>query len=167
VRLWRIAGDGPDYEAHELTGKGAEQAGGRWNRVGSPVVYASTTISLAALETLVNFTSSGIPMNRFLVSVDVPDKIWSCREAIMTPPVGWTATPPGKVSVELGENWLKRRSSALLLVPSVIVHEEYNVLVNPRHPHCSEIRAHKIRPWVYDLRAWVLPNAAQSLFARA
>lgn len=152
MRFWRIASDAPEYEAHDLTGKGAEKTGGRWNRPGSPVVYASTNIALATLETIVNLNVDALPLNRFLVAVDVPDEIWSCRETITAPPIGWTAIPAGKVSLDLGENWLQRRSSALLLVPSVVVHEEYNVLVNPRHPHCSEIRAQKIRPWVWDGR---------------
>lgn len=107
---------------------------------------------VATLETIVNLNVDALPLNRFLVEVDVPDENWSCRETITTPPIGWTAIPAGKVSLDLGENGLQRRSSALVLVPSVVVPEEYNVLVNSRHPHCSEIRAQKIRPWVWDGR---------------
>ncbi len=70
--LWRIASDAPEWEAHDLTGKGAEATGGRWNRKGKPVVYCAGSISLAALETAVHIEADDLPMNRFVVCVEVP-----------------------------------------------------------------------------------------------
>jgi len=58
----------------------------------------------------------------------------------------------GKVSLDLGDAWLKRGSSALLLVPSVVVPEDFNVLINPRHPAAGDIKGQKIRQWTYDGR---------------
>ena len=153
--LWRIAPDTPDYVAHDLSGKGAEITGGRWNRKGLPVVYAASTASLAALETIVHFAATGLPLNRFLVRIDVPDDLWNARRSA-TPAsldIGWNAVPAGKVSLDFGDAWLKDAASPLVLeVPSVIVPEESNVLLNARHPQMSRVKASKLRLWQYDGR---------------
>lgn len=160
VSLWRIATDTRDYTADELGGRGAEATGGRWNRPGHPVVYASTTIALACLETIVHLRAGGLPMNRYLVEVRVPVKTWDARQVLDRPslPVGWDALPEGRVSLDLGDRWLATGVSALLLVPSVIVPEEHNALINPAHPQARGITARKLRKWLYDPR---LPRRAR------
>jgi RES domain-containing protein len=154
VSLWRIATDTADYEAHDLTGKGAEITGGRWNRKGVPVVYTSTSIALAALETIVHLDTGELPLNRYLVEVTVPMAVWDSRKIDMasTVPVGWDARPASMTSHNVGDAWLKGLSTALYQVPSVVVGEEYNVLINPKHSDASKITARKIRPWHYDPR---------------
>jgi RES domain-containing protein len=154
VRLWRIAADTPDWEAHDLSGKGAEISGGRWNRKGRPVVYSASTIALAALETTVHLNADDLPLNRFVVCLEVPPDLWAARTVREATglPVGWTARPEGKVSLDMGDAWLASEASALLAVPSVIVPEEDNVLVNPRHPDATRLRAFKLRPWFFDPR---------------
>ena len=72
--LWRITSDTADYEADELRGTGAERTGGRWNQVGQRVIYASTSIALACLETVVHLNARGLPLNRFLVAIEVPEE---------------------------------------------------------------------------------------------
>jgi len=154
VVLWRIATDTPEYEAHDLGGKGAEKTGGRWNRPGRPVVYCASSVALACLETVVHLNAAGLPLNRFLVRIEVPDELWQARRT-MTPadlPVGWSAIPEGKVSLDIGDAWLHDAPTALLAVPSVIVPEESNLLINPLHPQAAEIHAAKVRPWFYDQR---------------
>ncbi|NUZ06148.1 RES family NAD+ phosphorylase [Piscinibacter koreensis] len=154
VALWRIATDAPDYEAHDLGGRGAEKTGGRWNRKGRPVVYSASSIALACLETIVHLNADGLPLNRFLVRIEVPDEVWARREVRTAAdlPVGWSAIPEGKVSLDTGDAWLQSGASALLLVPSVIVPEEFNALVNPAHRDAARLVARKERPWFYDQR---------------
>lgn len=154
VALWRIGVDTPEYEAHDLTGKGAEKSGGRWNRAGSPVVYTSTTIALSCLETVVHLNADALPFNRFLVRIDVPDALWTARITlpVASLPVGWEAIPHGKVSLDAGGNWLRTGKCALLVVPSVIVPEEFNVLINPAHSDAARVTAVKVRRWFYDYR---------------
>ncbi|HVS77374.1 MAG TPA: RES family NAD+ phosphorylase, partial [Steroidobacteraceae bacterium] len=66
--IWRIAPDTPDYVSDDLLGKGAERTGGRWNRKGTPMLYCSSTIALACLETLVHLSGGDpVPLNRYLV----------------------------------------------------------------------------------------------------
>lgn len=69
--FWRIAADTPSYEATDLSGKGPETSGGRWNRGGTPLLYASGSRALACLETLVH-PGNSLPLNRYLVELTVP-----------------------------------------------------------------------------------------------
>lgn len=154
VVLWRIATDARDYEAHDLSGKGAELTGGRWNRPGRPAVYAASSVALACLETVVHLNADGLPLNRFLVRIEVPDDVWQARRQLKPGdlPVGWSAVPEGKVSLHIGDAWLQGEQCALLAVPSVIVPEEFNLLINPRHADARRISGVKVRPWFYDQR---------------
>jgi RES domain-containing protein len=137
-----------------MSGKGAASKGARWNHPGELVTYAATSISLAAWETRAHFgRGTTLPWNRFLVRIDVPDEIWAAREVLVRlRPVGWDAIPEGLVSRNLGSSWLKSGRTALLTMPSVIIGEEDNVMVNPAHPDCAQIRATKVRRFLYDHR---------------
>ena len=150
--LWRIASDTSEYLADDLTGKGAEVTGGRWNRKGHPVLYTSTSIALACLETAVHLKQRGLPLNRYLVKISVPVDTWKAREtlAVKDLPVGWDALPEGKVSLDTGDAWLVKGTAPLLMLPSVLVPEEHNVLVNPAHPLAKAITSVKVRKWLYD-----------------
>lgn len=153
VTLWRIGADTPDYEAHDLSGKGAQRSGGRWNRPGTPLVYASVTRSLACLETLVHLARHPLPLNRYLVRVTVPATAWNA--AVELDPaalVGWDAQPAGKASIDWGTGWVAGGASLLARVPSVLVPEEFNVLINPAHADIARVRAEKVRKWLYDSR---------------
>lgn len=152
--VWRIGTDTPAYEADDLSGAGAKATGGRWNPAGIAVVYTSQTRALACLETVVHLNGSGLPLNRYLVEMTVPGDIWANAQVTSeaTLPVGWDAEPAGRTSIEFGTNWIRSGISALLLVPSVIVPEEFNVLINPQHPDSARIIARKTRKWLYDPR---------------
>ena len=154
ISLWRIAADTPQWTANDLSGKGAAMRGARWNHAGEHAVYASYSIALAAWETRAHFGQGGqLPWNRFLVRIDVPADLWAAREIMATPlPVGWDAIPEGLVSRALGSKWLRAARNALLVVPSVIVNEENNLLINPVHPDSKRIKAAKVRRFVYDHR---------------
>ncbi len=154
VSLWRLAKDTPKYRADDLSGGGAAAFGGRWNSKGNHVVYTSQTIALASLESLAHIGSDIHARNRFLVEVSVPIGVWKNRQTI-TPgglPATWVAEPPGTGTTDFGDSWIAGNTSALLLVPSVIIHEEFNVLINPAHPDARKIRARVIRPYVFDPR---------------
>jgi RES domain-containing protein len=151
ISIWRIAADTPAYVADDLSGAGAKATGGRWNAPGVAMLYASETIALACLETLVHFKSGGMPFNRYLVRIDVPDAVWKAAEHFPQS-VGWDALPAGRVSIDFGTQWAASGRSALLRVPSTIVPEESNVLVNPLHAHAAGLRVTKVRRWLYDPR---------------
>ncbi len=152
LSVWRIAADTPRFEAHDLSGLGAQLHGGRWNRPGRPVVYAASSVALACLETLIHLNAAGLPLNRYLVRIDIPDALWAARRELKGPPTGWDAIPEGRVSLDLGDAWLRAADSAVLVVPSVVVPEEMNVLLNPLHADARLLSANKLRAWRYDGR---------------
>jgi RES domain-containing protein len=149
--VWRIAADTPDYGADDLTGKGAEKTGGRWNRKGTPLLYCASSISLACLETLVHLAGADpLPLNCYLVRISVSPTAWRKRmvfDAAVN--VGWDAKPPGLVSIDWGTRWAKSASSLLAEVPSVVVPEEVNIVINPGHGEATRLRASKLRRWTY------------------
>lgn len=152
--VWRIAADTARYPADDLSGGGAEATGGRWNAKGHAVLYASTTRALACLETVVHLNAGGLPLNRYLIEIAVPAPVWAKarRETPMSLPVGWDAEPASLTSTRFGTDWLVAKTSALLVLPSVIVPEEFNVLINPAHPDAASITGKKVRKWLYDPR---------------
>jgi RES domain-containing protein len=154
MEAWRIATDTPRYSADDLTGAGAKATGGRWNSKGNAILYCASTIALANLETVVHLAAGVLPLNRYLVRIDIPDAVWSTRQELTyrTAPISWDALPSGLVSIGYGDAWLASLASAVLCVPSIVVPEEQNVLINPQHSDAKAIKAIKLRRWEYDPR---------------
>jgi len=152
VAAWRVSVEAPTYAADDLSGAGAKMSGGRWNSKGKSVVYCSTTIALATLETVHYLRSGSLPFNRYLVRIDIPDSVWEARQQLDPLPAGWDAIPAGLTANKAGDSWIDSGDSALLLVPSVIVPDEFNLLINPRHSDAALIEASTIRRWIYDPR---------------
>lgn len=152
VPVWRIAVETPTFAANDLSGTGAKLTGGRWNSKGTPLVYCSTNIALATLETVHYLRTGGLPFNRYLVRIDIPSAVWDARQAMSPLPGGWDAIPAGLSARAAGDAWAASLASALLLVPSVIVPDEYNVLINPNHPDAAKIVATTVKRWTYDPR---------------
>lgn len=150
--LWRIAADTPCYTADDMRGIGAKLTGGRWNSMGVPMVYCATSIALATLETVHYLRAGTLPFNRFLVHIEVPEAVWQARQLLGPVPGGWDAIPASLSASRAGDGWIATASSALLVVPSVIVPDECNVLINPRHADAAAITAGTVRRWQYDPR---------------
>ena len=153
-RIWRIATRGPSWRADDLSGTGAARDPGRWNSLGVPVVYASTTIALACLETLVHLSGDqSLPLERWLVAIDILAEHWQQRSSLNPEDLkDWDATPPQKTAANWGDRWIGGQQSLLAAVPSVIVPEERNVLINPAHPGRRDVQATVVRRWTYDSR---------------
>jgi RES domain-containing protein len=153
VLLWRIAADTLNSEADDATGKGAEKTGGRWNRAGIAMLYSSTSCALACLEAIVHLGAGALPLNRYLVEIAVPKRAWDSAVTLdPTQLVDWDALPHSKTSMDWGTTWALGKASLLAKVPSIVVPEEFNVLINPLHPDRSRLRVEKQRRWHYDAR---------------
>ena len=150
--LWRIAADTRKFAANDLSGAGAAASPGRWNDEKQAVLYTAPTVAVAVLETAAHIDDAGLPLNRYLVRIDVPDEVWKAREEIdlAALPVTWAAIPAGRASVAIGSGWLASMRSPILLVPSVIVPEERVALVNPGHPLAKRLTASIVRPFDYN-----------------
>lgn len=153
MKLWRIATETRLYSATDLSGAGAAKHPGRWNDDGEPLVYAATSIALATLETAAHVDPGGLPLNRFLIEIEVPDDVWTRRVhfSVEGLPSAWNAVPVGIASVRVGSRWLHSERAAVATVPSVIVPEECVALINPRHPDAARLSANNLRRFEFDV----------------
>jgi RES domain-containing protein len=152
VKLWRIAAETREHAATDLSGTGAAKHPGRWNDYMEAVVYCAPTIAMAVLETAAHVDDSGLPLNRYLVEIVVPDVTWARREEVDVAklPPAWAAIAAGRAPMKLGSDWLASLRSPILMVPSVIVPEEWVSLINPGHPDTSTITAKVVHPFEYN-----------------
>jgi len=146
--LWRIA---RRPYALDRSGIGARNAGGRWNSVGTAVIYAGRTIAIAALETFVH-VASVVPPDLVLVRVTLPDRHSSETPAFSDLPADWDAIPPVPASMQFGTRWASEKRSLVLYVPSALVPEEQNGVLNPDHPEFSGVALTVERPFQFDPR---------------
>jgi RES domain-containing protein len=146
--LWRIA---RRTYALDRTGVGARSAGGRWNDVGTAVIYTGRGIAIAALEAFVH-TAGVEPPDLVLVRVALPERHSSETQAPSDLPPGWDAVPPGPSSKRFGTRWARESRSLVLYVPSALVPEESNGVVNPNHPEFADVTLAIERPFHYDPR---------------
>ena len=146
--LWRIA---RRPYALDRVGAGARDSGGRWNAVGTAVIYAGRTIGIAALEKFVHLAGV-VPPDLVLVRVAVPDGASSETPAIADLPADWNALRHGPLSVQFGTRWARQKRSLVLYVPSAIIPEESIGVLNPNHPEFAGVRIRVEREFRYDLR---------------
>ncbi|WP_413721971.1 RES family NAD+ phosphorylase [Sodalis sp. RH24] len=122
------------YIATAWSGVGAFNSSvARWNRMGTPMVYISSAVSLAILEVLVHLQDESILDFYQLMSIDVPDDFIVMLNA-QDLPANWNAPVPIPATKDIGTQWFQGKSSVGLMVPSAIVPMEYNVLINNEHP---------------------------------
>jgi len=149
VAAWRITR--AEFAGSAFTGEGAARFPGRWNAAGMPVVYLSGNLSLAVLEILVHIESVEA-LERF---VCIPVEFAAAevtRVDAARLPGGWRAFPASESTRRLGADWHRGGSSVVLGVPSAVIPEERNYLVNPGHPHFARIRPGVARPLPFDSR---------------
>ena len=133
-------------------GLGAKRHGGRWNSKGSPVVYASDSIALAALELLVHLKRQEVLTHYVVFRLELADQqvLGLERDAL---PVDWRDDPPPPSTAEIGDEWLESGLSLALAVPSVIVPEQQHLLLNPQHPNFQTVAEKSASsPFEFDMR---------------
>jgi len=153
MRIWRLCR--APYAAEAFSGEGARRFGGRWNTRGVPMVYASTSLALAAIELFVHLEPGQAPDDLVSISARLP-----AGEPARTIEPGelaadWWADPlvaGSGAPWELGDAWMRSLSSLALRVPSVPIRQEWNVLINPLHPRATEIGIDRPEPFLFDAR---------------
>lgn len=136
-----------------FTGESARRYGGRWNPVGYPVVYASQSRALAVLETFVHLTLEARAMGGFLIyEIALPK---AARSKHYDGPVqAWRQPRSPGASREAGRAWLSEGTALAFVVPSVIVPQEANYVLNVRHPQFARLRISKPEQFSFDPRLW-------------
>lgn len=152
-RAWRLVS--ARHAGSALTGEGARLFGGRWNRAGVPVVYTSEHLSLAVLEQLVHLNEvshADIAAMRMTALCLQFDAALVSRVTLASLPAGWRVSMPTPDTLDIGDDWIAARRTAVLEVPSVVIPDETNFLLNPAHPMFSRIRVVKTEPFQFDPR---------------
>jgi RES domain-containing protein len=145
---WRIVKQ--QHAATAFSGEGAALYGGRWNSRGVPVVYTSSTKSLAALESLVHLNPP-VLFRYVAIRVEFADDLIE-EVPVDALPLDWQGEPPPPSSQALGDKWARECRSAVLAVPSVLLSGEPNFLLNPEHPDFKRIRIGAPEPFAFDPR---------------
>ena len=122
---------------------GAMEAGGRWNPVGTPMLYTAQHLSLACVEILVHLDKSELPR----------DYVWSCVDLEETPPFLHFGDLNHVSSCQTaGHEWVLWGGQLAVQVPSVVIPQEFNVLLNPRHEGYAALMWSMPRPFRFDPR---------------
>jgi len=145
MELFRITK--AEYQ-NDLTGIGAYYHGGRWNSRGNAMLYTCSHRSLAMLEILVHWQRPTPPPDFVVVVIFVPDSLARANNLYLIK--DWQQDQHW--SQETGDLWLKEKKTLLMKVPSVLVPNEPNYLINPLHPDAEAIKVINIEPFEFDNR---------------
>ena len=146
---WRIIK--PQFKGTAFNGEGARLYGGRWNSKGIAMVYTAGTLSLAALELLVNLHSWQILNNYICIPIEFDSKL-ILRLEKKNLPDDWNIDPAPISTKKVGNHWAEKMKSVILEVPSAIIKEESNFLLNPLHPEFNKIKIGKAKKFDFDHR---------------
>lgn len=150
MRVWRLCK--ARYAAAAFSGEGTRLFAGRWNPVGIRMVYTSTSLALASIEFFVHLDPSVAPEDLVSISATIPtDDVDVERIEIEDLPADWRATDRPELQ-SLGADWIASQRSVALEVPSVVVEGDWNVLLNPAHPHFPKITVDAPKGWAFDDR---------------
>ena len=138
--------------AAELQGVGAMLHPGRWNNIGTPMVYTSGTRSLAALEYRVNIQDDTIPDDLAITEIIIPDHLPHHQILTTEIPDGWRNLPYSEITQKIGDRFIAENKWAYLLVPSAIIPQELNVLINPQLIDSYGIKVKSVELFSFDNR---------------
>jgi len=129
------------YLSSTLSGVGASLTKGfRWNSLHTKLVYSAESRALATLEIAVHLDlSEDLPMDRHYVEIEIPDDILISEVNPNNLPMNWNSNPPTTFTQIIGDDFVEQGYAAVLKVPSSIVPDEYNYLINPHHPDTKRI----------------------------
>jgi RES domain-containing protein len=140
-------------EHSALDGMGGLYGPGRWHKKGNLVIYTSEHASLVAWEKIVHVTSfENLPKNLLLVKIELPEGIvvQSVPQKVLVK--GWNSFPFALETVDYGTSFLQKKEHLALKVPSVIIPDEFNILLNPLHPDIRDCIVISTIPFVFDQR---------------
>ncbi len=136
----------------DLSGTGPKLYGGRWNRKNIPVIYTAENRSLATVEYLVHVPLSLLPKDLRLAVLEIPDSIVPEQMSLKQVPKDWRDYPAPPELAALGSAWALSRRSLLLRVPSAVIGNEFNILINPLHPEMSKVSMVRVEEYAFDRR---------------
>lgn len=152
MRVYRIERE--KYLSDTLRGIGAAMNEGfRWNSLHTYMVYSSESRALAMLEISVHLDlNEDMPVDRYFVEIEIPGDVEILELPAAVLPEHWDAKPPIRETQLIGDDFIAQKQGAVLRVPSAIVQQEFNYLINPNHPDAEKIRVASVVRLVFDNR---------------
>jgi RES domain-containing protein len=149
MRVWRISK--AKYAHSAFSAEGARLFDARWNFAGTPMVYTSSSLALAAIEYFVHLDPSEAPTELVSMTAAVADDLAVERIEIEQLPRDWRRTDHKDLQ-QFGTDWVRSQRSVALIVPSAVVEDEWNVLLNPAHADFRKIEIGEPKLFHYDER---------------
>jgi RES domain-containing protein len=137
--------------SQDLSGEGARLFGGRWNHLLTPCIYTSESRALAVLEYTVNVTIDEIPRSLSIITYEIQDNVIH-ELSIADLPGNWRESPAPSSTKDMGTDLLTCAELPIIKIPSAVITQEYNYLLNPKHKDSENFRIIKVEDFVYDLR---------------
>lgn len=147
MRVYRISNT---RFARDVSGEGARLHGGRWNHIETPCLYTSHSRSLAVLELSVNVSTASVLQYLSMVEIEISDDMLILDIAAL--PANWREAPAPASTKDFGTDLLNKNQHVIIKVPSSVIPEEFNYLMNPKHARAGECRIIEVKDFVYDIR---------------
>ncbi|MFZ4549282.1 MAG: RES family NAD+ phosphorylase [Bacteroidales bacterium] len=138
--------------SNDLSGKGAEKSGGRWNSKGVAIVYTSASRALCTTEIAVHTPLGNLPSDYKLISIEIPDDVIILEISLGELPSDWKSVPHSHSTQQIGDQFILANNFVVLKVPSVIVQDEFNYLLNPELIKINNIQVTDIQSFDFDTR---------------
>jgi RES domain-containing protein len=124
----------------------------RWNSKDVKMIYTASSRSLACLENVVHRSRFGLNQFFNVMVIDCPDSVDIKTISLNNLPADWIDFNQMHVTQQIGDEWIKKQESVVMKVPSSIIEEEFNYLLNPEHPDFEKVKLVKTAPFVFDQR---------------
>ncbi len=137
--------------AEDLSGKGAELYGGRWNSIGTPVVYTASSRALAMAEVAVHLHIQKVPKDMMMVELYLSEDSLTSLP-IQELKINWEMFPYSIQTQQIGDDFVRENRFLVLKVPSAVVNGDFNYLINLRHVELPKIKVVGLSSFRFDSR---------------
>lgn len=137
----------------DLSGKGAEIHGGRWNSKGTALLYTSQSRALTFAEISMHIPLGIVPKDYFLITIEIPDTTDILESTEVDIPADWRSNPHSDSTQKIGDEFATELKHLVLRVPSAVVPGDFNYLINPFHSMMSEVTIADVEPFEFDSRS--------------
>ncbi len=149
MKLYRLT---KSKYSRDLSGKGAEIGGGRWNSKGTSMLYTSQSIALATTEIAVHVPLGILPKGYVVITFEVPNSIITEELQENKLPSDWKSIPHSHSTQIIGDEFIMSKKALILKVPSVVVQDDFNYLINPNHQDINKVSIATIKRYEFDGR---------------
>ena len=141
--------------SEDLSGTGAKMSGGRWNSKGTALLYTCQSVALCTTEIAVHTPLGILPDDYQLLTIQIPESAPLIEIAIKELPANWRSFPHIRFTQQLGDDIVKENRYAVIRVCSAVVPDEFNYLINPRHPKAKGVKIIKKQDYSFDPRLFL------------